>query len=548
MKKLLLLLLVSTITIAIKSPTYAQEINEHFGLPERYQSRTLPHAVDNRNKYMRKPFEHLGHPCAFAATISFAFTYEINRLRDLPSDNDDNLYPYTYGYHFYNRGSQNAMTANILDGFELLMATGAPTNSDMGGFTSGYPTKWPNGYDIYYKAMKGRVIEYDYFDCKTEQGIQSLKQWIFDHGSGTDVGGVANFNVSSTGVKTEEIKSGPEAGKTLITSFGAWDYDHSLTVIGYNDSIQYDLNKDGRSTSDIDITGDGIVDFRDRETGAFLIINSHIYWDDGYAWVPYTLFSVSNKQGGIGRDNKVYWMKADEDYEIKYTLKATITCESRDDIKIYAGIAKDENATAPTKTKSYAGAFNYAGGSYPMEGKNMSSTIEIGLDVTDLVDSIGADKGAFFLCIDTKSGGSGTVNKLSLMDYTGPTPREFPYKEENVTFSDDIVLGGIMPESTSIKIDGALYPESNLRIIPNPVTCNNRVSFTIPEPGFSTALIHLYDVNGRRVMRKQIAVSQGGTATLNMSLLSTGVYRLEVTNGSRDISEKRYTSMLTVIR
>ncbi len=542
------------ITASILSPhTHAQDTStpvNKFELPEQYQSKSIPNTVDNRNKYMRTPFEHLGHPCAFSATISFAYTYNINRLRDLPSDNDDNLYPYTYGYHFYNDGSQYASTANILDGFDLLMATGVPTNSDMGGFTSGYPTKWPDGYDIYYKAMRGRVIEYDYFDCKTQAGIDELRQWIYDHNSGTDIGGVANFNVSSSSVKTKEIAAGPEAGKTLITAFGTGSYNHSLTVIGYHDDIQTDFNNDGRITNDADITGDGIVDIKDRETGAFLIINSHIYWDDGYAWVPYSLFSVSSNQGGIGRENKVYWIKVDENFEIKYTLKATITCESREDIKIYAGIAADENATQPTKTKSYAGAFNYAGGSYPMEGKNMKSTIEIGLDVTDLVDSIGGKVGLFFLCIDTRSGGSGTVNKLSLMDYSdgSGTPKKYPYKEENIAFSDDIKLGVSTSTVTVFNNSGTSYLNSNLLITPNPVTHSNKVSFSIPETDFRSAHIKLYDLNGKIVVQKHVSKSNAPSENLAIKSLAAGMYRVVVTVQKQNTIQKQYNSMITIIK
>jgi len=536
MKKLFLFSLALVLAITSSNPlyyTHAQDIPHptiEFNFSERYQSNSLPKSVDNRNKYMRDPFEHLGHPCAFAATISFAYTYEINRLRDLSADNDDNLYPYTYGYHFYNDGSQYAETANILDGFALLMATGSPTNSDMGGFTSGYPTKWPDGYDIYYKAMQGRVIEYDYFDCKTSQGIEDLKQWIFDHGSSTDTGGVANFNVNSSGIRTKKIAAGPEAGKTLITSFGKGDFNHSLTVIGYNDDIQ------------IDSTG--------NETGAFLIINSHIYWDSGYAWVPYSLFSTSSSQGGIGRENRVYWIKVDEDFEIKYTLKATITCESRDDIKIYAGIAPEENANAPTKTKLFAGAFNYAGGSYPMEGKNKDSTIEIGLDVTDLVDSIGGKVGLFFLCIDTKSGGSGTVNKLSLMDYTdgSGSPKEYPYKEENIAFSDDIKLGVSTSTVTVFNNSGKSYLNSNLLITPNPVTHINKVSFSIPETDFRIAHIKLYDLNGKMVLQKHVSKSNAPSENLAIKSLAAGMYKVVVTVQKQNTIQKQYNSMITIIK
>ena len=75
------------------------------------------------------------------------------------------------------------------------MATGIPNTTVMGGFTKGYPTKWLNGYDKYYNAMHNRVIEYQYFDCKSADGIQNLKQWLYDHANGDAKGGVANFSI-----------------------------------------------------------------------------------------------------------------------------------------------------------------------------------------------------------------------------------------------------------------------------------------------------------------------------------------------------------------
>jgi fermentation-respiration switch protein FrsA (DUF1100 family) len=53
-----------------------------------------------------------------------------------------------------------------------------------------------------------------------------------------------------------------------------------------------------------------------------------------------------------------------------------------------------------------------------MCGKSASSSIEIGLDITDLLDSVpGSATAKFFLIVESK-GGSGTADSLSLMDYT----------------------------------------------------------------------------------------------------------------------------------
>lgn len=524
------------------------EANEKTYTPNNSNTNSLPTVVDHRNKYLRAPFEHQGHPCAYAATHAYNLTYSLNMLRDLPSNTDDNLYPYAYAYNFYNGGSSSGMNCNIIEGYQLAIATGVPNNTTMGGFTTAISScKWMNGYEKYYQAMHNRAQEYNFFDLKTATELPKLKQWIFDQASGVKEGGIANFNVNSSGIKTTKMTAGTAVGKTLITGFGTSSYDHSLTIVGYDDGAGYDYNNDGRITNDIDINRDGQVDNQDSEKGAFLIINSHIIWDAGFAYASYRLFSISNTQGGIGRNNQVYYMKVYKNFEPKYTLRATITHATRNSLKIYAGIAPDQNATQPTKVKGFAGAFNYAGGALPMEGSGLSSTIEIGLDVTDLIDSIGGKAGAFFLCIDSKSG-SGTVNKLSLMDYTvGTTPKEYPYKTQNVAISGNIKLGGIMPE-TDIITNSAFHTQQRLIITPNPVIQGNTITFSIPETDLRSAQIKLYNLNGRIVFQRQVNHSPVYNLNLATTSLAAGVYKALITVQKPDNVQKSYYGSVTIIK
>lgn len=538
MKELTLILL-STVFIfsgfnqfsyTIAAETENNYTEEEFEIPDQFRNRILPPKADNRTKYLRKPFEHLGHPCAFAASISYNFTYEVNLLRGLASNTDDTQYPYTYGYHFYNNGNQSASVADFVQGYLLLLATGVPTNTAMGGFTEGYPTKWLNGYEKYYKAMQNRIKGYHYFDCKTKQGFEDLKQWVYDHAGSTDRGGLANFNVASMGIKVKKVSSGAAMGKSIIVGFGTNKYDHSLTIVGYDDSVGYDYNNDGKITNDIDITNDGVVDIRDYEMGAFIIVNSHIVWDDGFAYASYRLFALDRSKNGIGRDNKVYGIQTLKEYKPRYTLKTTITSSSRNKLKIYAGIAPDINATKPTKVKSFAGAFNYAGGAYPMEGKNGSSRIEIGLDVTDLVDSVNKETGAFFLCIDVKGTGSyGTINTLSLIDYTGAAPAEFKYDKQDISISGTMTLGGLAPV-TSVKHDITMSAEALLTIKPNPVQLGKSFSLSIPYPDYSCVLIQLYDVSGRLILQKKVYHSKKRIVDIATSNLATGMYYIVLTS------------------
>lgn len=505
----------------------------------------LPSRVDNRNDFLIDPFEHKGHPCAFASSISYCFTYEINCIRNTPAVGDDKIYPYMYGYNFHNRGSSSASTADPRMGFSLAVATGIPNSAAFGGFEKDFRScKWVNGYEKYLQGIKDRAESYSFFDCSKPDGITSLKQWLFDHGKGTKIGGVASFNIDCMGVKKIKVSSGPQAGKTLITSFGRNGINHTLTVVGYDDEISYDLNNDGRITTDIDINNDGQVNSADQEKGAFIILDSHIKWDGGFAYCVADLFSRRQSQGGIARNNQVYYVNVYKDYQPKYTLKTTITQSQRDKIKIYAGIAKDPNASKPEKVKYFAGAFNYAGGSHPMEGKSMSETIEIGLDVSDLVDSINGGSGAFFLCIDSK-GGSGQVDKLSLMDYTGTSPQEYPYKEENVPISGNIVLGGI---EANTAITNPLVSSKNPGFFLHHNTWQkNTLSLTFTETNIQEASIQLYDLQGKMVMEKRVTFSHSYSLDIPTQALAVGIYNLVIITQKPNNQQNRMQTKVAIL-
>lgn len=487
----------------------------------------LPKVVDNRNQFLIKPFEHRGHPCAFASSLAYGFTYEINCIRNTPAQGDDHIYPYIYGYHFHNKGTQNANCADLFQGLNLAVATGIATSSAFGGFIEGFPSKWVNGYDKYYKAMKDRSKSWGSFDCSNPDGMKALKQWLYDHGKGDKYGGVGFFSFDCLGVKSHKISTGPEIGKTIITQFGTMFLSHNMTVVGYNDDIEYDLNQDGQITTDIDINRDGKIDLQDQEKGAFLVLDSHIKYDGGFAYCAYSVFSRPFKQGGIANDNQVYHHNVYKDYQPKFTLRATITHNQRDKIKIYAGIAKDPKAKKPDKVKYFAGAFNYAGGSNPMEGKKMSETIEIGLDASDLVDSINGD-GAFFLCIDSKSGGSGKVDKLSLLDYTdGSTPKVFPYKEENVTITGKLNLGGIVA-NTPIQEKSTVPSKSGFYLHSHSLIGHQKISLTITDRNIQGMQILLYNLHGILVKQKTIAPGHSSSLDIPTTSLAGGIYKMVI--------------------
>jgi hypothetical protein len=135
-------------------------------------------------------------------------------------------------------------------------------------------------------------------------------------------------------------------------------------------------------------------------------------------------------------------MSVKPSYKPKMTLKTSITHSQRNQIALSVGVAPDQAATMPTKTRAFKHQFTYAGGAYPMCGQKLSTSIELGLDVTDLLDSIsGATQAKFFLIVDSK-GGTGTVNSLSLMDYSSAaTPIETNSTQTNVGITTKTYVG-----------------------------------------------------------------------------------------------------------
>src|SRR6056297_3137433 len=67
---------------------------------------SLPYMVDNSTSiYFRPIFNQADGSCAQASGIGYHYTYEVNRLRGLPSDNPENQYPSHFTYNFLNDGS-----------------------------------------------------------------------------------------------------------------------------------------------------------------------------------------------------------------------------------------------------------------------------------------------------------------------------------------------------------------------------------------------------------------------------------------------------------
>jgi len=397
-------------------------------LPAGYATMTLPYKKDNtRGTYFSGIYSQGVWNCNQASSIWTLFTYEINSLRGLNSTLTQNQYSPTAVYNLLNYGNPG-QGVSYFDSWNLIKANGIPANPDFSAYSQEWLT-WMTGYDKYYRGMKNRVDEVFAIDVGNPAGLLTLKHWINDHLNGAGIGGLANFQIGSDGMVIPQIpldKGLEEEGQYILIKYGPY-VGHAMTFAGWNDSVRYDVNGDGRYTNNIDINGDGAVNMKDWEIGAMLVVNS---WSAGWGnagkvWVMYRLLAESLNNGGIW-NNAAMVVKPKKTYDPLLTVKAKIRYNQRNRIKIQVGVAADLNAQVPERTMDFP-CFNYQGDTLPMQGFSgvNSDLIEIGLDITPLMNYIPANGQArIFLEVVQKSPnslGSGRIEKFSVMDYTNGT-------------------------------------------------------------------------------------------------------------------------------
>lgn len=391
-------------------------------LSDEASRRFIPAIVDNSTlPFFRPIFCQEGYECGQAASIGYDFTYEINCLRGLPANVPENQYATFFAYNFINGGADQT-GVSFYETYEILNYAGCPTVSDYGGMSNGGFTAWMSGYNLYYNAMHNRLSDVYSIKVNTAEGIQTLKNWIYDHGNGSAAGGIGCFYSEIQFNASVFPPNVPEAGKQVITWWGN-SPNHAMTIVGYNDSIRWDYNKDGLYTNNIDLNGDNIIDPRDWEIGGFKMANSYgdQYWgNEGFCYITYK--SVADNYGSHGIwNNTVVVIDVRENYEPQLTAKVNLTYGCRNKLRIMAGISNNPAATEPDYIQHFP-VFDFQGGCHPMRGEDASDSIEIGLDLNPLLQYVQPGESAkYFLIVqenDPSNEFEGVINGFSIIDYT----------------------------------------------------------------------------------------------------------------------------------
>jgi PKD repeat protein len=445
-------------------------------LPAEYRSRSLPVSVDN-SQYIYFPgiLDQYGYfNCQQYAGVAYTYAYEINRLLNKDGDLPENRYPPHYTWNFMNDGDRYK-GVSFFYSFQVLKEQGHMTLDDYGGDTLLGTLGWKSGYDKYYRGMGNRIKAIYSIPTNTEEGVLTLKHYLNDHLNGSTTGGVACFSASSNfqGNFAKLPAGTPEAGKDVIIAFYPLA-THGMTIVGYNDSIRYDLNGDGQFTNDLDINDDGIIDVRDWEIGAYRMANSYGSWwsDHGFCYILYRAMALKFDYPYSGWDpdrgiwnHSVYIVEPETGYQPLMTMKLKLTHNSREKIRIKAGISADTSRLFPEHVIEFP-FLGFHGGDHVMQGFDAipeDKTIEVGFDITPLLSYIGSGEAArFFLLVnekDTAQSGEGFVNQCSFIDYTNGI-HEMTVPQTNVTIDDNTLT--ILSLAGSVNFDKVHVTTENL--------------------------------------------------------------------------------------
>ncbi len=393
----------------------------------------LPTRVDHTtSKYMPPIFSQLGGSCGYSAGFGYVLPYELNNYRDDSVAGLEQMLPTHFAYKLYGQGSNGNQLAEF-NGIPNAKVYGGRRGSEIYGWDKNYG--WMQGYANWKSAMFNRQIKGSAIELKDEEGLLLIKKWAFDHWGDTEFqeGGVLGSGINIGGMGKGTIPAGEyEGGKKIAISFKG-GIDHGITWAGYDDSVGYDFNGDGQITNDVDTDSNGVVDMKDWERGALIMLNTWGAWqNNGSIYVPYRFIPFPGNYLKL-------WVAVPhirKDYRPATTMKIKMDYSERVNMRLSIGFANDTTALKPDVSK-FCEHFKFAGGEkIPMLGHWKSDStmhtepMEFGIDLGN-IDSylfgIDTRKGyRYFLTVETKesSAGSGNVCDLSVIryTYTGPGP------------------------------------------------------------------------------------------------------------------------------
>jgi hypothetical protein len=157
-----------------------------------------------------------------------------------------------------------------------------------------------------------------------------------------------------------------------------------MCVVGYDDQVGFDINKDGMITNNIDINDDGEVTIADYEQGAFIVANS---WGENWAdnGKVYVLYRCLMSRSSFWDRGPFMAYAVPGNSQPRATIRFKAQHNKRDSIKLHITMIDSQNNQYSMHTD---GIFKNSG-SIPLGGPGTENQdFEWGLDITPLAEKI----------------------------------------------------------------------------------------------------------------------------------------------------------------
>lgn len=390
-------------------------------------SQTLPSSVDlsesNSFPCVRSQGFYIGS-CAAWATTYYQFGYQVAAMNDWNAKYDTTKqFSPKWTYNLINGGNNSG--SSVSNANELLKLQGAVRFSEFtpsGANTVSEYRAWHTNTSDIKNALRYRVSDY--------------KKYNFSDNSVNTP--ITSYNGTSLSVMKSLLNSGFVL--TFTTDFYTWDYQmltsasgsshvgekvcikqynangdrdgHAMAIVGYDDTIKYDLN------------GDGVI--QNYEKGAFKIVNSHgtDYQNGGFVWVMYdALNRVSNAgiQNVSGRcpifENYSYFVMIVQEYPLDLVAQVSIMQTKRNQINLKLGISSATSTTplSPVDTllKNSGGAYNFSGTGTTLQ------TAMFAFDFGSVIEHPTDWKNYYYTITDTVGDSGTAVIEFDIVDSSG---------------------------------------------------------------------------------------------------------------------------------
>lgn len=489
------------------------------------QGNELPDHWDNaKTPYFPPVFNQAGGSCGVSSRVGYMLTEELNAYRGTNASLPENKLACNFQYPFsYDNGTPKDYMAKFV-GYPDAATYGGFPYSNIYGYAEVWDTDagWMQGYDKWYKSMFNRIWNTSslpigiigYPENNPEgwgrggygQGALAAKRYLYNHNGDESfhTGGLLGLGVACEGynLAVPQTANNDAIG---VTGKRFWvtgtQVDHAVTICGYDDRIEFDLDGNG-------IAGERCNSVGQDEKGAWIIVNSWGGWaNNGFIYVPYPLAAPTctkhagwqytyasdgvtkvdsvwkvyyTPNGANGFTPEIYHIR--KDYAPTRTIKLKMTYNQRSAISLRAGISRDLNATEPEKTITFH-HFNYQGNGWnnedpmmPMlgkwaDGKVHYEPMEFGYDLTDLTDGYDRSqplKYFFIVQSNNTAVGTGGIHEASIVDYdVSAEGLETPFQisgdsvsianQGGRTVISTIVYGEALLPPTSPKIESTTF-------------------------------------------------------------------------------------------